>query len=576
MASTKNTVLYLNHPNTPYFDSTFVRLLGESKQNKAPVEQWVGQIKGMAQKGLKMSELDEIGFMEALEALGSKEVLTKDELKGLFLKMQPTVKEVTLAVPKFKAHHHVLENEVRYFEILYILNSESANIDDRILAIEEELEEVNFRPEMLSEDPELVIRLTKEREALMVKAPTAYDFKHHHYSTVIDDNMGKNLLAHARCMLTKDGTWAIQEIQSDWAQHGRRANWSAAFPRGPFVTDTERWAGLVIRRLIQRAALTLPIKRVVWMRSWMRNGNLSNRSQQEAPPAGVEDNRQDKLDDFYAKTLPKIVNKITAKSDVKCGFFDLVGARGELKDCIGFEFNDKLREAMKKTQPLYSLAGVYSRPQPVDPDRLAFLKRHARVMTGARSIQFLDKLYDISTGNMVAGRVFNRMIEVALNAKDIESAVNHESFHYVHEHLLTGEERRLVRLDFGVGTDLHERVVSALARKGDLKAAMQCERPDECAAHGFALWMKNELSLERRPSRSLFESIGRTLKDVVSWVHRVALNQPVQTPEDLYAAVRDGIFAADAARSPEVLQSPRSDLTPDGRPLEVVERPRAV
>lgn len=558
----KDRIFYLNNPQADpsvrFFESTFVRILRDTKQAKAPVSQWVGQIRGMAQKGLKLSELDEISFFEALEALPQNQVMTKAELEAEFLRRQPRVKEVTLANPKFKSYHHNLKNEARYFEVLFILNSEATNIEDRIEEIESELEEFNFHPDKFVNEPEVVIRLTKEREMLMSRAPDAYDFKSHHYSETIEGKLGRNLMAHARCMLTSDGTWAIQEIQSDWAQRGRATNWASGFPRAPFVTDTERWSGLVLRRLIQRAALTSKVERVVWLRSWMRNGWMQAREAQEAPPAGQPDTRGDKLDDFYAKSLPKMVNKWISKAGVKCEHFDLDLAKGnsaKLKDCIGFKLTPEVREIMSQTQPLYSMAGVYAKPQPLDAQRVDFLKRHARVMTGARSINFLDKLYDISTGNQVAGRTFNRMIEIAMNAKDPESAINHESFHYVHEHLLTPEERRIVRLDFSEGTELHQRVTSALARRGEVNAALQCERPDECAAHGFALWMKKELSLEEAPSKNIFEAAGRVLRDVTNWVSRVVLNQPVQTPEELFAAVRDGIFAADPKRNVEVLQS---------------------
>ena len=555
MTTRQDQVLYLNKLDMPYFESTFCRLLRDTKQAKAPVDQWIGQIRGMAQKGLKLSELDEVKFLEMLEIKDPKSVMTKDELEAAFLKLQPTVKEVTLAEPRFSAHHHRLKNERRYFEVLYILNSEAANIEDRVFEIESDLEDINLNPDLLSQDPERVIRLTREREALMSQAPVAYDFSSHHYSQVVQGKLGRNLLAHARCMLTADGTWAIQEIQSDWAQHGRTNNWNMNFPRAPFVTDTERWSSLVLKRLIQRAALTQSVNKVVWLRSWMRNGWLGNRAEQEAPAAGVEDKRRDKLDDFYAKTLPKIANKLLSKADVKCGYVRLEKVDGSfLDDCIGFDITDKVRQIMGTTQPLYSMAGVYAKPAPLDPQRVEFLKRHARVMTGARSINFLDKLYDISTGNSVAGRTFGRMIEVALNAKDPEAAINHESFHYVFEHLLTPNEQRLVRLDFSEGSDLHTRVTSALARRGDLKAAMQCSRPDECAAHGFALWMGKELSFEKQPSRSIFEMAGRVLRDVANWVNRVVFNEPVQTPEDLYRAVRDGIFASDPNRDVEVLQ----------------------
>src|SRR3546814_17994342 len=80
-------------------------------------------------------------------------------------------------------------------------------------------------------------------------------------------------------------------IQSDWAQRGRQSNFQdERFPEAPFVTNTELWSGLILRRQLQLAAMNPNCKQFGWIIPEMHNGGLTR-----ANPG---------LNDFYLKILP--------------------------------------------------------------------------------------------------------------------------------------------------------------------------------------------------------------------------------------------------------------------------------
>ncbi|TPQ30007.1 hypothetical protein C2U69_32015 [Cupriavidus pinatubonensis] len=116
-----------------------------------------------------------------------------------------------------------------------------------------ELEELDFDLDRLAQDPGAVVRLDKERRALLASVGKAHDFSQHHFSDLEDpERPGQriaNLLAHARTTV-RDDLFMIEEIQSDWAQRGRRQDWTN-IAKGPFVTNTEVWSGLILRRTLR-------------------------------------------------------------------------------------------------------------------------------------------------------------------------------------------------------------------------------------------------------------------------------------------------------------------------------------
>ena len=275
--STPDQILYLNGSTSPLMEGSLLAALNAfpAKMQKAPGSQWAAAIKGLTSKGVKQAEIDDCEVLPWL-SLKAGESLPRDQVIDHVVRRQVTIKQVILGDPKYPRHSHLelvppdRRAGTSYQEILFIANSERANLNDRIEEIEWEMEQYNFDLEKLSLYPDRVMDLEAERATLMKDVPKAFDFANHHFSDRIAGKHGKNLIAHGRELVTGN-LYLVEEIQSDWGQQGRRQEWRG-IPKGPFVTDTKLWAGLVIRRMMQRAALNPDITRFAWIRGSMRNG----------------------------------------------------------------------------------------------------------------------------------------------------------------------------------------------------------------------------------------------------------------------------------------------------------------
>jgi hypothetical protein len=266
---------HLNHSESSPLFNRLTQSVREAKQGRASAEQWLATIKALAQKGVKQAEVTDIKLDEWLTMRGS-DVITREELLDHIVRITPTVKEMVASEPKF-ANYVVKGGE--YEEIYYVLASERDRQSDRLEEVEHEMElmaldaSAGLETGDIETTLETITKFERERATLMETRKTAYDFTHHHWSTNV--NL-KNLLAHARVSTFPDGTYFIQEIQSDWAQMGRKTNWSENYPKAPLVTSTEAWAGMVLRRQLQRAAMRPDVKRISWMTETMRNGGTQN------------------------------------------------------------------------------------------------------------------------------------------------------------------------------------------------------------------------------------------------------------------------------------------------------------
>lgn len=331
----------------PHAFSRLLDAVRQNKQEKAPVSQWLGWINGLTQKGVKQAELQDSGVSEWLQSradINPKDRLSKEEIIGHLERRLPSIKVVDLSSPQY-AGFRSLEGG-KYQERLYILSSESMLIDDQMEDVLYRIQELGFDPSPLMDDPALVDRLEAEVADLKQQKSKAWDFDAHHYSSSVKQH-GKNLLAHARTDI-KDGNFFIQEIQSDWAQKGRRNNWGNGFPQAPFVTNTEQWAGLVLNDLLQQAARNRDVRQVTWVRSHMRNG--WNRSAEH-----------DNLAEFYDNIVRRLVEKKLAKTDVRVQAFKVTDKNQVEHEVLGFVMSEKAREVLGGAYPLYSRDHVMKR-----------------------------------------------------------------------------------------------------------------------------------------------------------------------------------------------------------------------
>lgn len=571
-------IAYLNDPgaDAPLFENRLTALLRESKQARAPRSQWLSFVRSLTQKGVKQAELEESELLRSLET-DSREALTREEVLTLAKQRLVVVKEVGLDKPRYSSYR---QPGGQYEEILYIAKSEAGMVDDALEAVEDEMASLAMDMERVMEDPDLPVRLERRRMHLLDQRGSAVDFARHHYSGEMSGELGKNLLAHARTIFYPEtGLFFIQEIQSDWAQRGRRDDWRT-IPRIPMISTTEAWAGMVLRRLMQKAALQPAVRRVAWMTESMRNGgtqdlqreanaleakklsaqraaeelerlqaawrNPETRLMMPVPRAlDVNDEtavdqwlRQqaeataqqglpqhlamaahgDGLNEFYLRTLPKL-----AERSLKGTSAQIAKLPAQLADrhvvIPGFDMTSDVRERLRGIQPVYSRDELYSRQTRIapGPDQLGRLLQRARLLTGSpHRLRLALAVFDAG-GSRVAGKYADGLIHVSMRAKRLDEVLDHEAFHFAQDRLLSRRELALLDDAFAPGAPLNKRVVSHLRARGSGDQAEACSTDRrECAAQAFALWVHG-FALDPAPT-SVFRSIQETFRDVMRWV----------------------------------------------------------
>jgi len=533
-------ITYLNAGEAPLLKPGLASAIAAlpAKIQTMPAGQWIQTVQALPQKGaVRATELEESKLVEWLKGLG-KDKLTRQEIIDRIEATKVTVKEVQLGKPQYASWTHAQHLAgSRYQELLFIACSEKMVIEDSLEEIEWEIEQFNFSPELLVDDPEKLLALEKRRRKFYEVLPTAHEYHAPHFSgqDQYGERYAKNLFAHARVVIAPEqGLYLIDEVQSDWAQRGRGTDWVGT-PKGAFVTETKTWAGLVLRRLLQRAASTPGIQRVAWIRSGLHNGGLT------VKPG-------ERHDDFYMEILRGIADKVIKPHGGQVRVQSLQIGSTLVPDLCQFEMTDALREGLSQSQTLYSRAQLVPRWQ-VDVEReqtnWVHLEGTARKMLGSRAhVQLLDRLYDASAGHQVAGRMRNHQVMVSLRAADKEFALNHECWHYAHEYFLTSGERRIVEEEFAPGTILNLQVRQLLQERGDLAAMRQCVDAKEAAAHGFALFVRGSLDVSEPTARGLFAQVWQAFRDIAAWL-RSQSSERIEASDvfGIFEGVRRGDFA---------------------------------
>lgn len=527
--------------------SKLIKVLSDLKQGAMPAGQWLSVLKSLpSSKGVKQSEITDCQLESHLGSFAPEKRVPKSELVDFVAKRLPLIKRIDLAHPKYA--EYVTLDGAKYTERLYVLSSERMAADDEIEDLMYQIEELGFDPSPLLENPDLVDQIENRMKLIRGVLSEKYDFSKHHFSKNVEKH-GKNLMAHARFQV-KGGQFFIQEIQSDWAQKGRRNNWNENYPKAPFVTETSEWAAVVLRDLLNEAANNPDCKSVSWI-----NGNLRN---------GWNQSHNDNLDYFYDTIVRKIVEKSFSSTGQKTKLIPIVTKNGQTEDVLGFEMTDAVRAELKKAQPLYTREGVMPWGAVVDEGARDAVK--ARVvqecerMTGsAKTIRFVSKLYDYSTGNEVAAQYVNAGITLSLRAATLDRAARHELWHFAHENLLLPHEKIEMRLAFGIGSQLNTRTVETLNAMGLHAAAQQCVDHQECAAHAFSLWMEGRMSVEPK-TQGIFWSVVNACERISDWVSEKVFGVKISKPEDLFVAMREGALQARQAILDEAADAAIADV----------------
>lgn len=581
---------HLNQSETSPMFNRLTQSIREAKQGRASAEQWLASIRALAQKGVKQAEATDIRLDEWLTMRGS-DVVTREELLDHIVRVTPTVKELIASDPKYAGY--VIQGG-EYEEIYYVLASEKDRKSDRLEEVEHEMDLMSLDASAGLENDDIevvyekITKLERERAYLMESVKTAYDFTNHHWGA---DVKLKNLFAHARVSTFPDGTYFIQEIQSDWAQNGRRQDWPPAYPKAPLVTNTEAWAGMVLRRQLQRAAMRPDVKRIAWMTETMRNGweqdldkearNAANakaytdwvkaksdlflegKTMPEAPEArkaltdearryGEFSAREhglvmpgDLLNEFYLRMLPKLADKVLAGTGASFKMTDMqLGARSVKVPAV--EITDAVRAKLTAKQSVYSFALTHHQAADESDERFQRALANARHMLGdLAQVRLLKKVYDVASGNSASGRTVDRLIQVSLAAKKPEEVMDHECMHFALDNLLDTRERKILEASFAIGSPLHRRVCELALLDNEPRLARQCQNdPHEAIAQGFAYWSSGRLQIDDHPpARGLFSRIAQAVSVVGEWVRKVVLQEELHTVSEVFSHLAHGALA---------------------------------
>lgn len=535
----KDEIVYLNRLGDGPMTHRLLDLIAESKQVKAPVGQWRAWVAGLSQKGVKAAEFSMASLDGYFDAQEQGKALTKSDVVQQAQRGMVTIKEVALGTPYYKNYSYPGGN---YREYLYIANSERDCVQDEADEIQWEINDLNFNMDRLMEEPDLLCRLERRLHGLRHMGEKVPDFAEHHYTEAVSGRNGKNLIAHARVSV-HESLYFIDEIQSDWAQKGRKADGrneageeitrfdTGHVPKGPYVTSTEEWAGLVLRRHAALAAANPSIKSMAWITGPMRNGGKIVSA--------------DNLDEFYTSIIPKIMDKVIGKAGERVRMMDVV-LGGKPFRVPGFEMTDKVRARLQEKQAMFSLMRLSPRIGHSDEAKCQVMKQCSDMLGSLAKVRILDRCYDIHTGARVAGKYTNKVLMVSDEAEDLGYSANHETFHAAVDLMLTDRERAMVLDHFGPGTSLNYKVKDELIRSGNLNAAAQCEIAEEAAAHGFALWRDDRLAVDE-PEQSGVLQVFRDIKDAMkatnTWIRRNIFGQEYQTPGQIFEALASGALA---------------------------------
>lgn len=500
--------------------------LRSSAQASAPAEQWLGFVRGLTGKGLRQAEIDSSGIILFLEQQGSRQ-LNKDELLFYLQGQLVRIKVVDLSCPKFSGRVSLHGD---YQERLYVLSSEAMYIDDLMERLFYRVKEIGSNLSILMEDPDIVDRMEQEMAKLKACRLRSWDFDHHYFSEVEHEH-GKNLLAHARFIRQGD-LFFIQEVQSDWARRGPLHNWSGNFPKAPFVTQTESWAGLVLKDLLQEAARDERIRRVAWIRSDMRSG--------------CDQEHDDRLQEFYDNIVRRLVRKLLDKTDAAVQPMVVQDKQGQSKEVLGFEMTPAARDKLARSIRLYSYDHLLRAPRTAseeDEVRRAVLRECEAMLGSVHMVRFFNRLYDAAEGREVAGQYWKDAVAISLRAKDPISVARHEVMHFAYDKLLLPHERMTLDMAFFPGSELNIQVYDLLMNDGRINAAREAARnPKEAAAYGFEYWVKGMLQVHEQP-RGIFEQVLYALIKMGEWLRRWLRPYEKQNTEEIFEAVRSG-FAA--------------------------------
>lgn len=286
------------------FYSALSRGIEKATSKTQPAAGWSAFIKGLTTKGVKPDEIEWSGINDWLKLQGAK--VSKDDVLNYLKNNGVKVEEKTLSGGKdrlmagafgepspTKFHEHQLPGGKNYRELLLTLprdlSAEHESRERRINEYQSRIDELSSLEQ--TADVRRQIRNTETQISMVhAETDTPGGFRSSHFKE-------PNILAHIRMndRVDADGKKVlfIEELQSDWGQQGKKKgfkgttqedakkffginddNWAKASEQdreayrdemvnsegrdivnqGPFVSKTEAWTSLALKRAIDYAA----------------------------------------------------------------------------------------------------------------------------------------------------------------------------------------------------------------------------------------------------------------------------------------------------------------------------------
>jgi len=296
-----------------WYRSAMTDAVGALPIKTAPASSWQAQIKGLLAKGaIKQAELDAAGVTDWLEVLresddikvskeevmqfiGQHGVRLDETILGSAAKQIVRMEELQLRIIK---NNEQMVNEPSGYLMRDLLMAMETNQADAIvatltpgerqllvdtIALRNEYEELQIAtsnmPTLSATAPKFAdyqlpgAKRGSYRELLLTLPLAKTDAQIEHQGTFRSTHWDQpNVLAHSRFNEHTDTEGKrvlfLEELQSDWGQRLQRDKKSGAPERltvapGPFVTKTEAWVALSLKRLI-RHAVENGFDRVAW------------------------------------------------------------------------------------------------------------------------------------------------------------------------------------------------------------------------------------------------------------------------------------------------------------------------
>ncbi|WP_298705844.1 hypothetical protein [Variovorax gossypii] len=574
------------------FFSKLHQALATGSQGKAPPKQWAATIRALQTKGVKLSELKDSKVLEQLEASMERSLTREQVgaivLSGLPTVKEIELRKTRYDSYRhpggtYREYLYVLNSHRDNVQ------DELSELEYRLESMQYDAADLAFSLETLMDDPDLPVKMQAQMKALRALLPVAWDFAAPHFSSALDGTVDKNLMAHAR-VTERGALYFVEELQSDWAQQGGKAarragrqavvdlirtklgtmsadestlvhaaikakasieirgvaykptdpemlaaaelgrskGWGGAIPAAPFVTNTEEWSGLLLRRQMQRAAMLPAVTQFAWITEGLRNGGRAGGGKS--------------LDDFYLNILPKIADKVLKPLGAKVSM-GTVEIAGQPHTVPQFEMTPAMKEVLRGPMPMYSLSPVWKSARNGQEEVNRVLAECDLMMGTTRHVKLMDTLYDLATARQVAGKYINNGILLNLCAQDLDRAARHEAWHFATENMLTVDERVTMQREFASHKPIARRTQQTLIDMGEIDAARQCSHPEECAAHAFALWSTGAMEITEPQPRGIFQEVWAVLKDCGRWLNERIAGQPTPTTETIFQALRSGEMA---------------------------------